>query len=73
MFAVLSTSLCHSARESFGWINTIPAEWQARQLVLIAAASLPPGNSRPGSGNSTSTDRSVVPPPETELTATLLV
>src|ERR1700686_4335992 len=43
----------------------MPAEWQARQLLLIASALVPPGNMRAGSGNSTLTECSVTPPPVT--------
>src|SRR5215831_19769018 len=37
----------------------MPAEWQARQLLLTASAA--PGKVLPGSGKSTLTERSVTP------------
>src|SRR5260370_30450843 len=34
----------------------MPAEWQARQLLLMASAAAPPGNTRSPTGRSTVTD-----------------
>jgi hypothetical protein len=39
----------------------MPGEWQARQLLLIASASAPPGKLRSPFGRSTLTDCRVVP------------
>jgi hypothetical protein len=59
---ILSTSACHCAFDSAGWLSTMPAEWQARQLLLAASAPGPSGNMRSPVGRSkTLTDLSEIP------------
>ena len=46
MWTILFTVSVHCAFVSLGWVNTIPAEWQARQLLLTASAPGPSGKIR---------------------------
>src|SRR2546423_8391008 len=63
---MLSTLPCQAARDIAGCVSTIPAEWQDRQLLLIASAAAPPGNVRSLAGSSRLTECSVIPPAATE-------
>src|SRR5580704_15991200 len=62
---IFSTSPCHSARERVAWSSTMPAEWQIRQSLLMAAASAPPGKVPSLLGKLTLTECKVTPPPAT--------
>src|ERR1700722_13619698 len=53
---ILSTSASQVARGKVGWLRIIPAEWHAKQLLLIASAPGPSGNARSPNGRSTFTD-----------------
>src|SRR5256885_7359989 len=63
---MLSTLACQAARDIAGCVSTIPAEWQERQLLLIASAAAPPGNVRSLARNSRLIECSVIPPAATE-------
>jgi hypothetical protein len=52
---------CRAARDKTGWFSTMPAEWQLRQLLLMASAAPPPGKLRSLVGRSRLTDCSVTP------------
>src|ERR1700691_5596833 len=56
--SIFSASACHAAADRTGWLSTIPAEWQARQLLLTTSDPAPE-NMVPRSGRSTETDFSV--------------
>src|SRR5258708_37480250 len=45
----------HVALDRLGWVSTMPAEWQARQLSVIAWA-FAPGKATSLAGSSTETD-----------------
>src|SRR5437016_7963229 len=62
---IFSTSACHAARDRLAWSSTMPAEWQIRQSLLMAAASAPPGKVLSLLGKLTLTECRVTPPPAT--------
>src|SRR5579863_352735 len=60
VFRILSTSACQAARVRRGWVRTMPAEWQVRQLSLTTSTPAPV-KARSLSGNSTLTDPRLTP------------
>ena len=56
VWIILSTSAAHAALARLGWVSTMPAEWQDRQLAVIASAAAPPGKATSLVGSSTETD-----------------
>ena len=57
---ILLTTSCQAALDSEGWFNTWSAEWQARQLLLIASDPGPAGNIASLVGTSSFSDFKVV-------------
>src|SRR3974390_1353575 len=63
---IFSSSAFHWVSDITGCVSTMLAEWQIRHSLLIASAVPPPANVRSLSGKTTLTERSVMPPTETD-------
>src|SRR5260221_7006189 len=57
---ILLTTSCQASLDNEGWFNAWSAEWQARQLLLIASEPTPAGNIASPVGTSSFSDFNVV-------------
>src|SRR6202140_2698017 len=57
---ILVTTSCQASLDNEGWFNTWSAEWQARQLLLIASDPGPAGKNPSPGGTSSFSDFNVV-------------